>query len=137
MILVLTGAAWMIADIVKFSIKQADNYRKWKASLPPEHRAYVEAAEVAAAAAASAATVRHQWEKIRRFHAESQAGLASGFAHGQQMYADQQAQQRQQATLHGLAQEIASAIGQRPTPDDSWLLHQSNRSDIFGNFLPR
>jgi MFS family permease len=127
-------AGLIIKDIARFTSEQHRRYQAWKQALPPEQRAYVEAAEFAGAAAAAAATIHHQWEKAKRWRAEAETGRAAGMAQVRQMYAGQWAQQQQAAALHDVAQQVATAL---QSGGDSGLLHRPNRSDIFGNLIPK
>jgi hypothetical protein len=129
-----TAAGLIIKDVAHFTSEQTRRYKEWKQALPPEQRACVEAAEFAAAAAAAAATIHHQWEKAQRWHAEAEAGRAAGIAQVHQMHASQWAQQQQAAALHDVAQQAATAL---QSGGNSGLVHRPNRSDIFGNLIPR
>ncbi len=113
-----TAAGLVIKDIARFTAGQHRRYKAWKQALPPEQRACVEAA----------ATIEHQWEKAKHRHAEVEAGRAAGIAQVRQMHAGQWAQLQQEAALHDVAQQSGGNPG---------LLHQPNRSDIFGNLIQK
>ncbi len=129
-----TAAVLIIKDVARFTSEQHRRYKAWKQALPPEQRACVEAAEFAGAAAAAAATIHHQWEKAKRWRGEVETGRAGGMAQVRQMYAGQWAQEQQAAALHDVAQQLATAV---QSGGNSGLLHRPNRSDIFGNLIPR